>query len=31
GAVNVHLFVLGSSLIGALVGWLIPLKKAKIE
>ncbi|UOG92131.1 MAG: flippase-like domain-containing protein [Candidatus Thiothrix sulfatifontis] len=26
GAVNVHLFVLGSSLVGALVGWLIPLK-----
>jgi len=31
GAVNVHLFVLGSSLIGALVGWLIPLKKVKTE
>ena len=29
GAVNVHLFVLGSSLVGALVGWLIPLKAKK--
>ncbi len=29
GAVNVHLFVLGSSLVGALIGWLIPLKKLK--
>ncbi len=25
-AVNLHLFVLGASLIGALIGWLIPLK-----
>lgn len=25
-AVNLHLFVLGSSLVGALIGWLIPLK-----
>lgn len=27
GAVNVHLFILGSSLIGGLLGWLIPLKE----
>jgi len=26
GAVNVHLFILGSSLLGGLIGWLIPLK-----
>lgn len=26
GAVNVHLFILGSSLLGGLLGWLIPLK-----
>lgn len=27
GAVNVHLFVLGASLIGGILGWLIPLHK----
>lgn len=26
-AVNLHLFVLGSSLVGAVLGWLIPLKR----
>lgn len=26
GAVNLHLFVLGSSLVGAVIGWMIPLK-----
>lgn len=26
GAVNVHLFILGSSFIGGLLGWLIPVK-----
>lgn len=29
GAVNLHLFVLGSSLLGGLLGWLIPLKEQK--
>lgn len=27
GAVNLHLFVLGSSLLGGLLGWLIPVKE----
>lgn len=27
GAVNAHLFILGSSMIGGLVGWLIPIKE----
>lgn len=30
GAVNLHLFVLGSSLIGGLLGWFIPLKQKTV-
>lgn len=30
GAVNTHLFILGSSLIGGMLGWLIPLKEKNV-
>ncbi len=31
GAVNLHLFVLGSSMLGGLLGWLIPLKTKPVD
>ena len=31
GAVNLHLFVLGSSMLGGLLGWLIPLQTKPVD